>query len=551
MACPNGPDSPGCNYTLPNASGLPATLDIDVTVDIAGGRSIWSGTVGKQNAGGLCVQSFAMPSMESLRFTPGQEEMFNPYMFGVQGSNSDFAWGSQMPEVAGVQGIGDQNGDNRERGWMPNGWDRTMSWAAWFSSNNATTSSRDQVGLYLGMHDRNSRLKMLPASPRCAKDVDCTAVLRAVHVPDSFDDNSTDSFTVPYQVVVAAVRGWWDAAQIYREWAIADARWTKRGNLSARDDVPAWLLRAPLWLKLSGNYPNHSSTLELADGVKEAFGGGNSAVTDIGIHWYGWNTEAFDTHYPIYTAKDQFGEAVAKMQSPHAGITARIIPYTNGRIWDPAGPLQTVPEEATCKGRNGSAYHEVYGSKVKFSVMDPASEYMQREWSTAVGNITRKFNTSGVYTDQISCSHAEACYNNKTTSASSWAAGSQALLDAMVQKMGPDKVLISESQDETMIGSLHAFLSIYGWLGSMKCQTVLAWQAVYGGWTVNVGDIRYPQHPRIKGVDGKLVLNSTEAAAHRVSSRVYGNCVLLSSWSPNAALLPHRPSAHNSSSLAV
>ena len=32
--------------------------------------------------------------------------------------------------------------------------------------------------------------------------------------------------------------------QIYRDWALSKARWTRRGNLSARADVPAWLLRA-------------------------------------------------------------------------------------------------------------------------------------------------------------------------------------------------------------------------------------------------------------------------------------------------------------------
>jgi hypothetical protein len=59
-------DTPG----LVNSAGRPASLDIDVVVDVfAGGRSVWSGTVGKGNAGGLCLQSFALPSLESLRFT--------------------------------------------------------------------------------------------------------------------------------------------------------------------------------------------------------------------------------------------------------------------------------------------------------------------------------------------------------------------------------------------------------------------------------------------------------------------------------------------------
>ena len=94
--------------------------------------------------------------------------------------------------------------------------------------------------------------------------------------------------------------------------------------------------------------------------------------------------------------------------------------------------------------------------------MDPASAFMRDEWSTAVGNISQHYNTSGVYSDQISCSHSEACYADNATNSSSWAAGSQALLGEMTRKMGPGKVLISESHDQTMLGGLHAFLSIYG-----------------------------------------------------------------------------------------
>ena len=381
-ACPDGPGSAGCNYTLANASGLPATLDIDVTVDVVGGRSTWRGSVGKQNAGGLCLQSFALPSIESLRFGP-EDEMFVPYQFGAKGNRSDFDWGEITPEIAAVRGVGDPNGDNAEHSWMPNGFERTMQWAAWLSRS---------VGLYLGVHDPASRLKMLAARPFGYK---ASAVLRAVHVPDSFGDNSTATFTIPYEVVVAAVpRGeWWEAAQMYRGWATAHAHWTRRGNLSARSDVPAWLLRAPVWVRLNSLAPSHSSTLQLVDGIREHFGGPGSEVADIGLHWYSWNTEAFDSHYPIYTAKPGFGAAVARLQTPHAGITARVVPYTNGRIWDPAGPLakSQVPVAAVCKGRNGTAYHEVYGSKVPFTVMDPASAFMQDEWSTAVGNITAKY----------------------------------------------------------------------------------------------------------------------------------------------------------------
>ena len=57
-----------------------------------------------------------------------------------------------------------------------------------------------------------------------------------------------------------------------------------------------------------------------------------------------------DTSAEIERAKRAAREA-ARLQLPHAGITARVVPYTNGRIWDSAGPLRSVPATATCKAR--------------------------------------------------------------------------------------------------------------------------------------------------------------------------------------------------------
>ena len=173
---------------------------------------------------------------------------------------------------------------------------------------------------------------------------------------------------------MAAVRGgWWEAAQLYREWALSSAVWTRKGNLSQRTDIPAWLLRTPLWLRLSGNDPAAATTTQLVDGVKEQLGGAGSAVEDLGVHYYSWNTEAFDSQYPIYRAKPGFAAAVSNMQGSHAGVTAHVVPYTNGRIWDPAGPLSTAPATSICRARNGSAYHEVYGSGPSLVQFHPVS----------------------------------------------------------------------------------------------------------------------------------------------------------------------------------
>lgn len=496
----------------------PSTLSIEVTVKVTGGVSTFGATVDKQHAGGLCLQSFTLPDLRTLRMRPGKEELYLPHYFGTQGScggGYERSMGPWMPDVCQATHSDCSDGASKEQsGWLPNGSDRTMSFTAWLSGPANTPGG---VGLYVGAHDPYSRLKMLTASCLQSSPAgDFThAGLRSIHVPESFNSASTASFVLPYEVVVAAINGdWWDASQVYRAWALDNAHWTRKGKLSSRPDIPQWLLATPIWVRLSGaDDPLSNATQDKVKAVRDALGG--TGISGMGVHWYSWNTEKFDSKYPVYTAKPGFKEAVAQMQQPHAGITAHVIPYTNGRIWDPANGMNLTG--ATCKGRNQVAYNEVYHSGVSFSVMDPSQTLMQDTWSDVVGRIATTYNTSGVYTDQVSCSHAEACYDTVNgTNSSAWRAGSEALLSKMATKVGIGRAIISEAHDQTMMSDLHAYLSIYGWIGALACKTVLSWQAVYGGWSVNVGDMRYPSRPQVRNEStGKLYFNETEAAAWR------------------------------------
>jgi hypothetical protein len=404
----------GTRHTTGNA-----TLDIDIDVSVTGGVSVWGATVGKSNAQGVCLQSLTIPDLRTLRANTSETVVY-PYMFGAESncsSPSPVATAAQLPEV------GAAGSAVNEQGWMPNGWERTMSWTAWTSGKSGGSSAAREgagsdninttgsagvgdgageafpVGLYVGSHDAASRLKMMPVYCSGLPGDTRVAGLRAVHVPDTFGDASTNDFTLPYPVVIASFRGgWWDAAQIYRDWTLTNATWTSRGNLSQRTEIPKWVLDAPMWVRVNGLVNGTSGNMAAVDKLRTFLGqDSDSTITDIGVHWYSWNQEAFDTHYPVYTPRDGFGAAVSALQQPLSGVTARVVPYTNGRLWDPAGPLpHAQASAATCNGVNGTPYHETYGSGVHFNVMDPASEYMQSEWSDVVGVIGTSLNTSGV-----------------------------------------------------------------------------------------------------------------------------------------------------------
>ena len=55
------------------------------------------------------------------------------------------------------------------------------------------------------------------------------------------------------------------------------------------------------------------------------------ACDTLAFNYYGWNVVQFDTRYPnMFPAQPDFKAAVERMQ----GTGARVVPYTNGILWD-------------------------------------------------------------------------------------------------------------------------------------------------------------------------------------------------------------------------
>jgi hypothetical protein len=103
--------------------------------------------------------------------------------------------------------------------------------------------------------------------------------------------------------------------------------------------------------------------------------------------------EAFDTCYPLYTAKDGFKEGVEMLES----LGVHTVPYTNGRLFDPSTPESAAvwqaegAERFACKSMDGRPYTESYesGRNWSFVTMDPSTEYWQGKVAGAVGKIVR------------------------------------------------------------------------------------------------------------------------------------------------------------------
>lgn len=120
------------------------------------------------------------------------------------------------------------------------------------------------------------------------------------HVPEF---HSNTKVVLPYPVVVGVFEGdWWDAAQLYKNWA-AKQWWAAQGTIAERDDIPLWLKRTGImadvytrfWCRNSTTWSGPFSNLpKIAEAMKQYY---DSAPL---LWWRGWEKHGFGMAPPEY-----------------------------------------------------------------------------------------------------------------------------------------------------------------------------------------------------------------------------------------------------------
>ena len=161
----------------------------------------------------------------------------------------------------------------------------------------------------------------------------------------------------------------------------------------------------------------------------------------------------------MYHARPGFTQAVAALQANRV----HVVPYTNGRVFDPSSPVSKPKWEAdgasryTCNHYRGGPLTEKYEAAANFSfaVMDPASQYWQSTVADVARDVVFRHNVSGVYIDETASAYAQLCWHGNrsdgrvvSAGGAAWAHGNRALLQATVEAVGPNRAVISESNAE-------------------------------------------------------------------------------------------------------
>ena len=126
------------------------------------------------------------------------------------------------------------------------------------------------------------------------------------------------------EVVLQGFEGdWFDATQIYREWALTHARWTRKGDVAARlasKQFPEYLTTTPLLIESNVGEPSGGTygrgadpkdTVESMAKIMKLLG-----VKEMITWWSSWNVEFFDAKYPQFTPRAGFQQRVKQMVSP-------------------------------------------------------------------------------------------------------------------------------------------------------------------------------------------------------------------------------------------
>ncbi len=328
-------------------------------------------------------------------------------------------------------------------------------------------------GLYVGTHDPQANFKVYSA-----KADENGATFTVANWP-GLATQGGGTYELPYEAVVGVFDGdWYDAAQVYRKWALT-APWSKAGPVSKRP-IPQWVKDTDLWLRVETQMDDMMGLCKQAKAYFDM---------PIALHWYRWHEIPYDTLYPDYfPPKPGFADQIKTLQSE--GM--HVMPYINGRIVDPnsKGWNEEGLSKSAARKEDGEPYTEVYGSKVPLNSMCPYTKAWQDKVASLVDRLTHECGVDGVYIDQIGCAWAYRCYDKShghpLGGGHLWVDGYRKLLDGVRAKLPEGRMITTEENIECFLDYFDALLLVNTPAATDR-QVIPLFPAVYSGRTITFG----------------------------------------------------------------
>ena len=296
-------------------------------------------------------------------------------------------------------------------------------------------------------------------------------------------DATRKSFAIPHTGKFGAYcGGWYEAATIYRPWAVSRPRYRAA---KAKFDLSK-LRNVGLWMWNRGRADN---VIPPAERFMKDSG------VPVALDWYWWHHNPYDTSYPNFwpprAGVDAFREAVARLN--RAGIFAQV--YTNGQRWDCDDPTFAAEggEKDEMMRRNGTFDRHMYNpfTRHRLTQMCGEAPHYQDKMSGLVKNL-RNSGLPSVYLDQIAMTSFEGCYNpnHRHAPGQSVVPGFRAYLERL-RRENPGLLFSGEDPNEAYqdlfesvivcYSSMERYRARYGFVATDTIEMIPLYSALYHG----------------------------------------------------------------------
>ena len=376
-------------------------------------------------------------------------------------------WGASIPNPIEADDLASYEN------MYPSGFEWTMQFLA---------LDNEDAGVYLAFHDPEGTPKRMRVEADQTSD---TLSFRTIHIPP---DRGTcqERVELPYPFVTGSFAGdWYDAAQLYREWAHSEATWMKAGPVVDRTDIPDWFKDVSLW------WQHHGADPEPLGRLKDRF------QSPTGVHWYNWHQIPFDTDYPdFFPPRDGWEAAVTELQDDRF----HVMPYINARIADPNSRIWSDRKLDTAAAKRASArfkpatttrYVETYGrGRQLLSPMCATTGVWRETIRELVTQLGTDVGVDAVYLDQIAAGCPPMCHDtdhDHPPGGGAYAvAAYQDLLNELVtwkSTNAPEFAMTTECNAEPYMGGVAGYLMWH----SARSDQVPLFPAVYGDYCMTFG----------------------------------------------------------------
>ncbi len=347
------------------------------------------------------------------------------------------------------------------------------------------------LGLYTAREDGTAATKTFTWTP----DTDAGTIDLSVSHPvlNWAADEPVREYHMPGDAVVGPFAGdWFDAAQVYREWAVT-APWCRKGPIHQRDDFPQWLAKAPYFtIGYLGNETQVQAEID-----KHTFYGDPLSV----VHAYDYfpqrhQDDGYPEYFPPKLGFKNFRQVVKDLQ----GKGIMTVPYVNGSLWDQDTESYRTEKalDAARLGPDGKPQvTRRYGGGQAMLRMCPGAEL----WRQTMLKVSReladpdRLGVFGIYYDYLTV-QLDDCFSSEHGHAiggGHWANKAirefYSLMRSECRKLNPDFMLCGEDWTEWCIDLLDTSLD-YAYVHT----DAPLMQAVYHGYTMVYGTgMRVPE----------------------------------------------------------